>query len=279
MKTLIFGDTHISKDNINELVPIFDEILSYKADRLICLGDYYDTKTLSTDCLLFGTEVARKIRDKYKEVYFIEGNHDKEIIKYLSSLDFKVDKEFIIDNIFYGHFFVYESKKSFNSTKISCKELRQYKLTLLGHQHSYQRINDTVYHIGSPIYVDFGEVEDENKNIAIIENNVSIIPLYTPIPMHDVHSISELEIIPDRTKVRLIINDFNQLKKESQYLDKYKNKFYQFKLKINFQNNTNTKSIESNLQIKDLINEWINKIQDSEVKQILWDSLFQYLQE
>ena len=133
MKTLIYSDPHVNKDNILELKSIFLEIMSFDADRVICLGDYYDRRTLHSEELIFGTSIMKQFVDRYKEVIMLEGNHDKETIKYIRDLGVKVVDNIVIDNNYYGHFFVEESNKCFNSAKISLKELDKYNYVFLGH--------------------------------------------------------------------------------------------------------------------------------------------------
>ena len=85
MINLIFSDSHICKDNITELETVFDEILYYKADRVICLGDYYDKRILSPEELTFGTSIMKRFVDNYPEVILIQGNHDRDTVKYLNN--------------------------------------------------------------------------------------------------------------------------------------------------------------------------------------------------
>jgi hypothetical protein len=61
--------------------------MSYKADRCICLGDYYDKKLLHHTELWFGTSIIKKFVDTYPEFIMLEGNHDKDTIKYIEYID------------------------------------------------------------------------------------------------------------------------------------------------------------------------------------------------
>ena len=273
MKNLIWTDSHICRENISELTTIFSEIMSYKADRVICLGDYYEKKTLSPEELIFGTSIMKKFVDKYPEVIMLEGNHDKPTIKYLIDLGVKVVPSEIIDNDFYGHFFVEESVKAFNSAKFTLNHFQDYRYVFLGHQHSFQAIGNGRFHPGSIIYVNFGEVEDISKYIFMLEDDeINFIELKSPIPMRDIFNLSDLDKIEKKTKVRYVIKNFNKLKEESFLLDKYKEYFYQFKIKLDFEDKQEEIQISPMKSIREIIDNWLNNIEDEEVKDELISS-------
>lgn len=270
MKSILFSDSHINKESIDELRDIFAEIMTYEADRVICLGDFYDKKLLTSEELIFGTSIIKQFVDKYSDVIMLEGNHDKNTIKYIKDLGVKVFDSVVIDNNYYGHFFVEESSKAFNSAKRSLKEFDQYGMVFLGHQHSFQSLSEKRIHPGSIYWVDFGEVEDTSKNIIILENNdIDIIELTTPIPMIDVFKIETLDKLERRYKVRYVIKDFKQLKFESNILENYKDKFHQFKIKLDFENIDKNIDIEPKKNTNEIITNWLNNIEDREVKREL----------
>ena len=269
-KTLIFSDSHIASPNIDELKDVFEEIMTYDANRVICLGDFYDKKLLTSDELIFGTSIIKQFVDKYSDVTMLEGNHDKNTIKYIKDLGVKVYDSVVIDNNFYGHFFVEASIKSFNSAKRSLRELDQYNYAFLGHQHSFQILKEKRIHPGSIHWVDFGEVDDTSKNIIILENNeIDIIELTTPVPMIDVFKIKTLDKLNKRYKVRYVFKNFKQLKNEANELESYKDKFYQFKTKLDFDTKGETLEIAPKKNTNEIINQWLLNIEDLDVKREL----------
>ena len=143
---------------------------------------------------------------------------------------------------------------------------------ITGNSHSYQKIRDNIYHLGSCRFCSFGESQDPAKYIAIIEHSskqssLKFIPLKSVIGMKDVYNVSDLDDIPIRTKVRIIFKSFSQFKKEINQLEEYKNKFYEFKIKLDFTNNTQSIKKEEDVFIK--INEWLDNLEDNDIKTIL----------
>jgi predicted phosphodiesterase len=208
--------------------------------------------------------------EKYKEVIMLEGNHDKNTIKYILSLGVKVVPNIVIDNNYYGHFFVEKSIKSFNSAKRSLDEFNDYNYVFLGHQHTFQILGNKRVHPGSCIFVDFGEVDDTSKNIIMLENNnMEIIELKSPIPMIDVFKREDLDKLDKNYKVRYVIKTFNQLKQETNDLDQYKEKFYQFKIKLDFDTKGETLEIAPKKNTNEIIENWLNNIEDQDVKKEL----------
>lgn len=273
MRTLIVGDVHIDEKCIGEVDTIFKEICSYEADRVVLLGDFYDKKKLTPKELYFGTMLIKDMIDKYKQVYIIKGNHDKETLEYLLALGAYVVESLILDEVYYGHFFVHNSVKAFNSASVELEPLvEKYKYVILGHQHLPQVLEpNKACHLGSIRYVDFGEVEDKFKQIAIIDNEeITFHPLKTPIKMIDVYDIKDLDSVPENTKVRLIVQDFNALKGIVDEVAKFKDKFYEFKLKLDFKKEKRTESSPAPITtMKEHIGEWIRSIGDQDVKDLL----------
>ena len=248
MRTIIFGDPHISEKAIPELDSIFTEILKQEGDTLIMLGDYYDNKRPTAREILFGTEWALKFKKRFKTVIFLRGNHDKtkeiSAIDYLQYFKIKVVDEYIDkNNNYYGHFMTNKSLYEYGTFQKTVKELRQYTYTLLGHQHNPQELEQNMYHLGSIRYCNFNEVVDSYKRIAIIDKGkLEFIKLNSPIPMIDVNSISVVTKLKKRNfKVRLVISSFDQFKQEVNEIAKWKDQFVEFKVKLDFRNTVSRK--------------------------------------
>ena len=278
MSKLIITDPHIEEKHIEELEKIFQEIYQQEADELIMLGDYYNSKKPNAKEILFGTKWAVKFVKKYKKVIFLRGNHDRtqdvSAIDYLQYLGINIVDDYTDeDNNFYGHFMVEGSKFEYGTYKYTIKQLAHYNMVFLGHQHSFQAIKDHIWHIGSIRYIGFNEVSDNSKYILKLREKPEFIRLHSPIKMVDVHSINELK---DRDlenyKIRLIISSFDQFKREINEIPKYKNKYPEFKLKLEFENviAKGEKAINKGKKnLTQLINQYIEKIEDKDVKELL----------
>jgi len=274
---LIFTDSHIEESAIEELESIFTEILTYNADEVIFVGDYFEKKRPTSREIIFGTKWAKRLVQKYKKVIFLRGNHDKteniSAIDYLQYLGIKIVNDYIDeDNNYYGHFMTNQSKYEYGTYARTVTELKKYNYVILGHQHSFQELTSKVYHLGSVRYVNFNEVEDNCKHIATLDNELKFIELKSPIPMVDVNSLKELKTIEPKTKIRLIISSFDQFKKEINSISMWKKKFKTFKVKLDFQKTiTKEKTVHVNKKqdLQSIINNFINRIEDSEVKKEL----------
>ena len=84
----------------------------------------------------------------------------------------------------------------------------------------------------------------------------------------------KMKIIP-RIKARLIINSFEQFKKEINEVGKYRHKFTVFKVKLDFENKPQiTKSSTLvKTKLKDILKEGIKKVKDVEVQKLLEEVL------
>ena len=277
-------DSHIAEESIAELDSIFAEIIQQKADELIFGGDYYEKNRPTAKELLFGTQWAHTFVKKFKKVYFLRGNHDKvrdiSAIDYLRELGIEIIDEYKKDGLFVGHFMVNESKYAFGTGKCGLKDLKKNKLTILGHQHSYEKLSHNIYHLGSCRYCSFQEANDKQKFIAKIDNkgHIHFITLKTPILMYDVTCLEELDQIePGLVKVRYIIRSFEQMKREIDILNKLKHKYNVFKIKLDFEKTKKPKINMSNslvkTKLKDILKAGINKIKDKDVKRLLEDCL------
>lgn len=284
MSKLIWTDPHINEKSIPELERIFREIYRREADELLMLGDYFDSKRPTAKEIIFGTKWAILFKEKYKRVIFLRGNHDKtkdiSAIDYLQYLGIEVLDDYVDeDNNFYGHFMTNESKFEYGTYKYTIKELKEkYNKVYLGHQHSFQELlKNRFYHISSCRYVSFAEVSDESKYIVRLGEKEEFLPLQSPIKMVDVKSINELiDRDFEHCKVRLIISSFDQFKREINQIPKYKNKYPEFKLKLQFNDigNDNYKKIgkmevNKHKNLQTIITQYIDKIEDKEVKELL----------
>jgi len=284
MKKLIIGDSHIKESAIPELEIIFQEILQQDAKEFIHLGDYYDNKRPTAKEIIFGTKWMLKFKKKYKKVILIRGNHEKtgntSIVDYFTYMGIKVLDEYIDkNNCYYSHFMTNKSLYEYGSFQKTVKELRQYNYTLLGHQHNPQALEPNMYHLGSVRYCQFNEVTDPYKRIAVIEKGkLEFIKLNSPIPMIDVKSISEVTKQKDRNcKIRLVISSFDQFKEEVNEIAKWKDKFVEFKVKLDFSNIVSRKQplpkTVKRKRLQEILQEGIAKIEDTDVKNLLQEQL------
>jgi predicted phosphodiesterase len=246
MRVLVIGDTHIDDPYLDELRPVFEEIMSYEADAVIHLGDYYNFNKPSPVSLNFGTEMARKLLDKYKDFTLLAGNgrhnwmNGHSVIDYLSYLGvqcvgMEYEREIDGKKILFGHHMTYASKLEYGSAHYGLEDLKKYDVVLLGHQHIPQD-EQYFHHLGSVFYQHFNESKDPFKRVAVIENGkVEFIPLKSPVPMVDVTDPAKLPNINPKTKVRLIISDFETFKRHVNDLGKWKSKFAEFKYELRYQ--------------------------------------------
>lgn len=277
MKRLIFSDPHLDESSLPELSKVFSEIIKYPADELIMVGDYFNKANPSAMEILVGTELACRLLGTYKKVTFVEGNHDcsREIsaIRYLGYFGINIVKDYIdSDNNYYGHFMVEESKKEYGTARCKISDLKQYNQVWLGHDHGLQELAKKRFHIGSCRYVNYAEVSDKGKFIALVENDdIQFIPLKSVIPMKDAHTIDELANIDPETKVRMIISSFDQFKNEINEINQYRKKFEEFKIKMDFKPEP-VKADHKPVVKKSLsstITEWLTKVEDKDVLYLL----------
>ncbi len=278
--TVYFGDPHIEEKALPELEKIFNEILKLKGDKIVMLGDYYHHNKPTAQELLCGTQWAYNLTKKFKRVIFLRGNHDKtkniSAIDYLKYLGVEIVDEYIEDGIYCGHFMTNKSLYEYVTSQKTVAELKKYKQVILGHQHTYQTIKPNTSHLGSVRFVNFNEASDKHKYIRIDKKgNFKLHILKSPTPMFDVNSIKELKKIePGMTKVRLIINSFKQFKEEINEIGKWRHKFNEFKVKLNFEPSKENPKIEmkklrKQKKLKDILNEGIKKIEDEDVRKLL----------
>lgn len=283
MRVLVIGDTHIDDPYLDELRPVFGEIMSHEADAVIHLGDYYNFSKPSPASLSFGTEMAGKLMDKYGDFTLLAGNgrhnwmNGHSVIDYLSYLGVKcvgMEHECVIDGkkALFGHHMTYASKLEYGSAHYGLEDLKKYDIVLLGHQHIPQD-EQYFHHLGSVFYQHFNESKDPFKRIAVIENGkAGFIRLKTPIPMLDVTDAAQLPDINPRTKVRLIIQDFETFKRHVNDLGAWKAKFTEFRYELRYQrtsaqaSGSSGKTKQKALSIIDEIN---RQVKQPEVRDLL----------
>jgi 3-deoxy-D-manno-octulosonic-acid transferase len=87
--------------------------------------------------------------------------------------------------------------------------------------------------------------------------------------------VSQLEQIDARTKVRVIFNSFDDYKKNASYVNKIGKKFFLFKIKMNFEQSKiidmGSKKLDGIINKSNIIKDYIEKIEDAEVRKILED--------
>jgi DNA repair exonuclease SbcCD nuclease subunit len=283
MKIVCFTDPHIRENSLGELENIFQEIISYDADMCICVGDFLERRPTPKE-IYFATEWSKKFVDRYKRFVLVVGNHP-QLSKDFSSEDYlKFLGVELYNTVFtmedngkkyaFPHLMCQDSLKYFN-TEQTFTDIDKYDGIILGHQHIFQEINEYTYHLGSCRFVDFGEASVPVKYIAIIDEGIEFIELNNVIPMVSVKDIKELAYINPNSKVCITINDFETFKNNINQIEQYKKLFYQFKLQLNFKN-----SIENSKELQDteisfdtILREWLEKIEDKDVKKILSDEL------
>lgn len=285
MKTLLIADIHITDESIKEIESIFEnDIYPIKADKLIQLGDLFDKNRPTPNELRFATHLIKGLVDRYKDVTLLCGNGSHEfqngvgIIEYLKEVGAKiiVSDHFVQDNIYYGHHMIHQSLLEYGTGKCGLKDLAKYDYAILAHQHNFQKFNEKVYHLGNIRWQNFNEVTDKNKYVAILEDGkLELISLKSPIPMVDVNSIEELSNIDSNNKVRLVISSFDSFKKNINEIHKWKSKFVQFKVKLNFEKEIESveKASTSNKKLEEILEDGIARIKDEQVRDLLKEAL------
>lgn len=282
--TLIFTDPHIEEKALEELELIFKEIFAQNADCLVMCGDFYDKKRPTAREIIFGTKWAYFFKKKFKKVIFLRGNHDKtediSNIDYLQYFGIEIVDEYIDEhNNYFGHFMVDESACEYGTSKGSIKDFEKYNFVILGHYHSYQVLAPNAIHLGACRYVNFNESKDDAKYIMFPFGHMGgqRMKLNSPIPMKDIDSVKKLPNISPNTKVCLVIGSYEQFKNEINEIAKWKDKFIDFKFKLNFEtpvhSNEHKAQKNEHKKLEDVIREGIEKIEDKDVRELLREAL------
>jgi len=282
---IIFTDPHIEEKHISELEEIFQEIYDKGAqgEEMVMIGDYYERAKLTPKELFFGTYWAYKFAKKFK-VTFVIGNHGmsggESVIKYLKFVGVTVVPDYLITvggkKVYFGHFMTNKSIFEYGSSKVTVKELeKKADYILLGHQHNPQEITKKVFHLGSCRYVNFNEVIDKEKHYALIDDfgNLTFEKIKSVTPMVDVISSLELPTLNAKTKVRMVIKSYDLFKREINSLSKWRDKFVEFKIKLDFEKpkaSTKVKrEIKKEENLEKLVDKWLTEIQDPDVRDVL----------
>ena len=284
MKKLIFTDPHIEEKALDELDVIFNEIYNTKeeADALYMLGDYFEKKKPTPREILFGTKWAVKFKKKFKNVLFLEGNHDRtedfSTVDYLEYLGIKIVSELTEDNIMFGHFMTNKSMMDYGTHRYTVTQLKKYDLVLLGHQHQPQKIDNNIIHLGSIRYTSFNEVQDKCKFYYILEDTkLKEIPLKTPIKMYEIspkdcedYTEEALSKIPNKSKVRVVYTNYEIFKSEINNIQRWKDKFLELKIKLDFDKpKVELKDTKEQKKLVEILEEGIKKIKDKDVKKLI----------
>jgi len=184
MRYLLVGDLHLDlhrrfEDTVSLLHYIADLAFDYKVDKVLQLGDAYESRRPYQQEMRALETWAKRIADRGIDVVFIEGNHD--LTGGTSALgEFKIlnipgihvyGSPHIEDDIFMGHFGLAESSMGPLDFHIPNQMLlRDFlvsypgcSLYALGHIHKPQFMhqNPTVFHTGSIDRTDFGELGED----------------------------------------------------------------------------------------------------------------------
>jgi len=288
MNILVVGDSHIQENSLDELDNVFSEILTHtdkNNDIIVQLGDFFHKNRPTAKELKFGTYWAKEFFQNSLNFYMLRGNHpminykdDDNSVEYLKYLGINIVEDLVIDNIYFGHKMTEKSYMFFainlpshDRYLVNTKDLKQYKNSFLGHQHQRQQINNKDCHLGSIIYTTFAEIGVDKKYIAKYKKGkIDFYEIKNAIPMKEVFNINELDDIDRNTKVRLTFKNFDDFKNGINYIQKYKSRFVQFKIKCDFDNITITpKGRNIKLSLKDIFNKWIKSISDMDVRRVL----------
>jgi len=286
IKTLVIPDTHVEEKHLPECEKIFQEIydraVQYKVKRIIHLGDFFNKKKLSPKEVEFGIRWTLKFRILVPDdFYIIIGNHCEltatiNTVFYLSFIGAHIADDFVFENVYYGHCMTEESllpHKEAGTSKYEklTSDLAEYSFYVLGHQHLFQTLKRGI-HLGSARYCSFGELKDQEKQIAIVYTEegkdsykYELLPLASPISMVQVTKVEDLQHISPYTKVRLVYKSFAQYKQEVNLLSQFKDKFEDFKIKLDFQKQEKKHQTKST-NLLEIISSWISKITDKDVQ-------------
>ena len=303
MNILLFSDLHLKKSELQECKLVLEEIgmlcNQYKVDKVINLGDTFDSIRPASECLdMFSTFINRLNRPM---IILAADSHEsttesESILNHFEILhpNVTVIKKYMDEVYMYcGHFVLNESKLNYGA-KLGKKDFKQYKYVFLGHQHSHQIIKPNICHLGSCRYIDFAEVNDKAKVVCLIENykakneKCHFLALKSPYPMIDVSYAQKaspegsetklsaqneayMDNLDPFSKVRCIFKDFKSYAQVINNLDKYKEKFILFKIKQDFLVNDTviaTKQKTQNLK-ESLVTYLEENKTDTDIKNIL----------
>jgi DNA repair exonuclease SbcCD nuclease subunit len=290
MKALVFTDLHIKESELSECQVILDELLSIATEQqvelIINLGDTFDNIHPSSNsldlyanfCTRWGKEIIMLSALSHEST-----NEESSVLNHFGILNKNVHiypMEYVLNGILFGHYMLQESEYGFEE-KRTAKELKEYKLVLLGHQHSFQRIRSNIFHLGSSRYCTFAESDAPYKRCLVIDLNTSEIvkeiELKSAIKMEQIEvnigKISETlsylktSVYP---KVKLVIKDEESFKLFLEQYSSLKPRFKVLTYKIGYKKEVK-ESTESKVSgIKESFLTWLDKREvDSQVQDLL----------
>jgi len=277
MRTCIFTDPHINESSIDELKDIFREIASESDSKtiLVCVGDWLDHKRPTPREVTFSAKWGRRFRAMFHSFVIVQGNHptisnETSAIDYLQYLNVIIRDRLELDDMYFGHHF-HDNSWSKYDEEVPEVDYSKYRFSFLGHEHTWQDLGKNIYHLGSVRYCTFREGHIPNKKYAIVKDHkLEWKEVKSLIPMRIVSDINELDGIDPKTKVRLDFTSLKKFKQDINNISKYKKKFYQFKVKLDFKTKINT-VVKTASNFDELFQGWVSSIEDREVKNLLVD--------
>jgi len=271
---IIVGDAHVEKKSLDELEKIFEEIIQQEDNSLVHLGDLSHKNRPTPKETYFMAKWVKRWVEKYKKVILISGNHDDldqdtSAIDFLEHLGAEVHRtQWVSDKDLFGHFFVDKSPWASETAPVLADLTAKHRYVILGHYHDFYQLSENACHLGSIRYVSFNETHDQ-KYIGQITDRFRLIPLTTPVPLRTVSDWDDLMTIEPDTKVRLVINSFDDFKKIVSDLDKWKRYFYRFQVKLDFKPEVRTVELDKVTSLPQIINRWLDEVEDDEVREEL----------
>lgn len=214
MNLMFISDIHILEKELLEINAILDEIISIKKensiDKLIIAGDTFEKVNPTSKELDCFSKFIRKIN--LPIILLAANSHEsttpeESIINHFGILkdNVSVVKEYADKcKLFVGHFGLREAKKTLFGATRSIKEFEKFNWVILGHFHSFEKVGRNCIQLGAVRYVDFSEVNDKFKHIAIClkyeSNNPEwqFLPLKSPYPMVDM--VLEQKVVQKQEK-------------------------------------------------------------------------------
>lgn len=201
MKIGIYGDPHITKklsyisdewdaSILNTFKNMYETFKNNKVDKVVCLGDFFDSSVLEASSVKKVTEVLSIINDAEFKTHILLGNHEVHgpegnvleflnyenikpeillsseegllFVPYTQSLE-ELDKLMFKDKIVFTHHDIYGSKLSGGKSKatfgVDRDILKDAKLVINGHVHNRWRAGNVI-NAGSLFTTQFGELDE-----------------------------------------------------------------------------------------------------------------------
>jgi DNA repair exonuclease SbcCD nuclease subunit len=245
---LIFTDLHLKDKDITECECVIDELRDlakkYNVDNILNIGDTFDSiKPTALEQNLFSSFV-KTLPCVMKTI--VATSHESisdtnTVLSHYQILNSNIElypTEWTDDNMMIAHWVFKEARKGFDCTR-SIVDYKKYKLWFGGHQHSFEKLSETHYQLGSVRAVNFDESGDV-KQVAVITNYMSktqkleFIPLRSAYPMETV-IFNKGTLLPDwkskspLVKTRYLFKDLDSYKDFIPYEQDLKKHFNVFK--------------------------------------------------